>query len=538
MKRTHTALAGLTALMLVASACGDDRTIAGGDSPDSTPAVADGRIAPRPVRIGPGSSPTGSRLAAESASAGDLAGDVAVDSMMIAPWGSLSFQLGADLALPTADTGWVYAGIVTPDLDRIASLAAALGIAGPVETVPADQGGGWRVGPGDGSAPSLWVSATGQLDWWYSPAWATIDRGVVDTAVGEPAVDPALGPDEAPPVDPADAGVAADDPVTVDDDMLDEDMVVVGEDAIAPDETIPPPVNVPDEATARQLAADLFQAAGVDVSGMQVDVYADEWQASVSYSSTDTSRPPVYLSAGFGENGTLVWASGMLGEPQAAGPFPLVGLDDAMNRLNEYYGFEMTDDAPMLRSDTVAVAEDTAPAAVAEDTASVASDEAMPVPDDVEFVDKVANLVSVESSLWVAWDSDGSVWYVPAYEFADDEGGLWIVPAVTDEYLIVDPAMDAPAIEEPAMVEPGVEDVAPAPAPETPASPGAEITDDQASALVGLSEDEARKVAEGNGWDVRVVARDGEQFAVTADYSTSRVNLTVDAGTVTSVSIG
>jgi hypothetical protein len=53
-----------------------------------------------------------------------------------------------------------------------------------------------------------------------------------------------------------------------------------------------------------------------------------------------------------------------------------------------------------------------------------------------------------------------------------------------------------------------------------------------------MSEAEATKVATGNKWLVRVAKRDGEDFMLTMDYVTNRVNFTVVAGVVTSVSIG
>jgi hypothetical protein len=56
--------------------------------------------------------------------------------------------------------------------------------------------------------------------------------------------------------------------------------------------------------------------------------------------------------------------------------------------------------------------------------------------------------------------------------------------------------------------------------------------------LVGLSEAAAVDAAESGGWVTRVVARDGVYFPVTLDYSTSRVNLTLVGGIVTSVSVG
>ena len=68
--------------------------------------------------------------------------------------------------------------------------------------------------------------------------------------------------------------------------------------------------------------------------------------------------------------------------------------------------------------------------------------------------------------------------------------------------------------------------------------PAAAIRDEDAQKLVGLSEEEATKVATGNGWAVRVAERDGESFMLTTDYRTDRVNLTVKNGRVTAVTVG
>jgi len=60
-----------------------------------------------------------------------------------------------------------------------------------------------------------------------------------------------------------------------------------------------------------------------------------------------------------------------------------------------------------------------------------------------------------------------------------------------------------------------------------------------AEILLGLPEDEAAKVAEENGWTLRVVRADGVDFVVTADYSPTRVNVELTEGVVTAVvSIG
>ena len=64
------------------------------------------------------------------------------------------------------------------------------------------------------------------------------------------------------------------------------------------------------------------------------------------------------------------------------------------------------------------------------------------------------------------------------------------------------------------------------------------IPDADAAKLLGLNENTAVACAENEGWGVRVVQRDGEEFMVTADYRADRVNLVVENDVVTSVTVG
>lgn len=70
--------------------------------------------------------------------------------------------------------------------------------------------------------------------------------------------------------------------------------------------------------------------------------------------------------------------------------------------------------------------------------------------------------------------------------------------------------------------------------PSGSSEPARELTD----GLIGLTEAAAVDEAESGGWVARVVARDGEYYPVTKDYRLTRVNLIVDGGIVTSVSVG
>jgi hypothetical protein len=61
------------------------------------------------------------------------------------------------------------------------------------------------------------------------------------------------------------------------------------------------------------------------------------------------------------------------------------------------------------------------------------------------------------------------------------------------------------------------------------------VAQDVADTVLGMSEAEATKIAEAKGLTVRVGSRDGEDFALTMDYRSDRVTLTVVAGIVTAV---
>lgn len=59
-----------------------------------------------------------------------------------------------------------------------------------------------------------------------------------------------------------------------------------------------------------------------------------------------------------------------------------------------------------------------------------------------------------------------------------------------------------------------------------------------AQGLVGMTEQLAESCATQAGFGWRVVARDGQDFAVTADYSPTRINARIDRGLVSAVSTG
>lgn len=59
-----------------------------------------------------------------------------------------------------------------------------------------------------------------------------------------------------------------------------------------------------------------------------------------------------------------------------------------------------------------------------------------------------------------------------------------------------------------------------------------------AATVIGMSESEAIAAIEAEGYVARVVARDGEYFMVTEDYSVTRINLVVVDDRVTEATVG
>jgi hypothetical protein len=520
------AAAAASVLVLGLAACGQN------DEQISEPALQ----APIPVRVAAGGS-VDARSASPAAS--EAAGD-----MMIAPWIDYDYVLGEGLPdLPDEASGWQYVSGVEPDADLVARIAAALGVDGELVAQPEDVGGGWIVGPNDGSAAALYVARDGQLTWYYSMAYA-VDAGTGRAGSATGCVEPVVVDSAGVAVDASESAATGTDVAPMPPDVATEPCIV---------EEPQPPAGILSDEEARARVLALFDEMGVDPARFELEVDANEWYASATaYQVLGGRRSPVAWYFGFGAGGKLESASGVLASPVEVGPYPLIGYEEAVTRLDE----QMFGYGPMLRG---AVAETTGGVAAGAEPAlgvpDVACDPAadcipsdsMPEPQTV-----TVTLVDARMDLWWTWDLDGTVWLLPAYTFTDSDGGEHTVAAVTDEYLVVEepvvepmPVETAPGAPAPppsdVVIEPkpGVEDSVPTNTIENPDGGGvAVISDTQAATLVGLTEQEARKLAESNGWELRIGERDGEVFAGTSDYRTDRVTVVVTAGVVTVATVG
>ncbi|HEY7628436.1 MAG TPA: hypothetical protein VH761_15295 [Ilumatobacteraceae bacterium] len=465
--------------------------------------------------------------------AAPAAAESATDSKM-AIWGVTEFVYDGELpALDGLAPSWYFPSGQQPDLARVAELAKALGVEGEVRSQPADQGGGWAVGPEDYSGPVLTVGSDGLLSWWLSGTPASISARpgcVVADSSGGGSAEPAPGEGVA-----GSSGTATEPGIATPDTALPVDKV---DPAVTPECAEPqPPANVPtaDEALAK--AKELFTSWGYDLSSYEFDTpYADDWSASVNASLIiDGMKAPITLSIGFGENGSISWASGSLATPLPGADYPTIGAAAGLDRLKEQQNQYMALDTGIAKGAPDAAVSEPAIAPICDPavTNDIASDCAIPNPEPV-----TVTLNSVKRDLTMLWDADNTIWLLPAYSFGSADGGIYTVIAVDDAYI---EEAEAPATTEPAVIVPDTA-VAP-PALSVACQPLPEITiptpDDAirylADAVVGYCLADAQKIADTFGYTIRVVREDGVDLEATADYSETRINVAVENGAVTEV---
>ena len=527
------------ALALVLSACGgDDPSSDPIDSPDTTSAADDGAMrAPSPIEMTGGGS-ADSRVAGQTTA--EVAADDMATDMMIAPYVITDFVVGDLGPLPDNSTGYVFDAGGMPTAEDAAAIAGALGLQGEPEQIDDGYSVYWRVGPDDGTAPSMTLWDDAMQSWNYDWGWEGRDVGMVECTVSAeaPAVDPELGdPALVDPEPGTDAAVDVPAETIVDEPMPVE---VCSEPEL--------PTGLPSEADAEQRVTDLLAAMGVDPATVTFDTYADDWNTNVTANHQVDGVTARSWGFTFGENAELQYAWGSSAMPEAVGPYPLIDLDAAIARLEseQYGGWGFGGTEPAILRDAVTEF-DVSSEEMSSDDVAVSSDSAVPEPMPVDVpegpVDTVApeeitvTLVDVQPDLWWVWDADGSAWLVPAYRFIGDDDGWYTVPAVADEFLIqAQPVTTEPVTTEPAPVEPPattapvettpVETTVPGEAPATTA-PATTAVPDELGALVGASLEEYVAAAESAGWETRVVERNGESLPVTMDLRPDRINLAV-----------
>jgi hypothetical protein len=520
MDRTYKIACSFVALVSLVglSACGDPDSVPAAEGASS--AIAKGQT-PKVIRVAPGGLGSAKAMAAPAAMAPAVGVGEPGDASLVhgdSGFASGVVQYVADARLATLDAtapSWSFPTGLKPDKAQIIRLAHAFGVNGSITDVPEEQGGGWRVGPGDGTATSLIIASDALLSWSVNPpypgaptdnagCWGTVTPTTTVAGMASPVAPPAQC-----------------EPTTA-------------------------PKNVPDKNEALAKAKTLFASLGY--THLEYEASADPMGTSVTgYELLGGVRSPQSVNVGYGENGRVTWAAGTLAEPTPGDDYPLIGTTAAIARLNEQGALGGGPYWPMdVGTNVSGYLPSNGPA-----------DEPMMI-----------TLIDARLDLSTVYGDGGTVWLLPAYTFASADGFAVTVIALPDEFIeTVQPTPPPSTTAAPPNPNEPIGTMLPLPplatiqpsskpgsAPTTFAPPSAAPplttglqpptsagpstlgpTLDTARILVGLSEADAAATAKKQGWVMRVTRQDGADLIVTADFSTARINVAVTKSVVTEV---
>jgi hypothetical protein len=375
---------------------------------------------------------------------------------------------------------------VTPLKDNretLKKLATGFGIAGEVVTVDKNS---FSIGQDDTTGSGLWLYVDVSSAWWSYSSGAQMGGGTISSPTCAP-------------------------------DATKADCVVNDEPVPAPDL----PKNLPDAEAAIARVTQIFKDANLRVNSFSLEATTSSWSTEVvGMLKAGKVASNISMNFSFGADGVVTYASGPLLELTDAGAYPLISPTAAVKRLSQMqYGLVGT----MART-----AVDTA---VSMPAIEGSQPQAVEVP-----------ITGVRLGLMQSTLTNNSSILLPAYTFTNSDGDVGTVLAVEDKYFSFGEGEVTESSEPvPVPVDPGAgggstgTDSGPVVSPTNPVAVLDEIS---AKQLLGLSEDEAQKVADGLGWQVRIANRDGEAFMLSTDFQTNRVNLTVTEGSVTAVTVG
>lgn len=437
-------------------------------------------------------------------------------------WAPIAYEVQGELPeMPTEFVAYRYDTQEAP-LAEAEAIAKVFGLEGEmvVDTNAGDtyeEISSYRIGNGDYSTPGMWMNGNGSEWWWnYYPGDGAYGDAARSTVSSEPC----------PPDDP-------------------------NCESVSPE----PPKNLPSKAEVEKLSTDFLTAIGVDLSLVDTQIYVDEWSAwSYSTQRVNDIQSPISWSFSYGENSVLLSASGVIAEVSEDETYPLADATEAVGRLDDYrysgWGGAVSDVARASSSymtvDDV-VGEDSAieplpaetdggdgssgssPGDTAVDNEPVPIEEPKPIDDEPmpEPEPVVIAITSVRMSYISSRTADGKDLLLPAFTYSNTDGDVGTVIALSDDVFTFEEESppDTSSIEP--MPEPGVDPGMSEPIPV-----------EKANTLVGLTEDEAMALASESGWEYRVAARDGESFMLTTDYVTNRVNVVIEDGVITEVTVG
>jgi hypothetical protein len=193
-----------------------------------------------------------------------------------------------------------------------------------------------------------------------------------------------------------------------------------------PTTTTTTPPNLPSGADARTKAERTLKEAGIDVSGMKVDVQRLVETVTVQFTPQIGGHTVdgYVTTIGYGPNAVLQSAFGYVGDADEVGSYELATLARAVARLNDQSVY---------------------PARGGPEPA-IAIDE--PYPTNQEPL--VVKLTAVRVGLMLTSDDRGeTLWLTPAYVFTtDQDNGTVTAPAAADKYFPTTTTSPAPSPDE------------------------------------------------------------------------------------------
>ncbi len=220
----------------------------------------------------------------------------------------------------------------------------------------------------------------------------------------------------------------------------------------------------------------------------------------------DEHRTNVAVTFTYGADGAVLQAAGPLFDYEKALVYPVLSPQDAVARLTDAkYASVRTSN--VVRSFDVSA-------------------------------NATVSITGAELTLMQIVLNNRSSMLLPAYTFTNAQGEVGTVLALPDQYLSYGDSIVTGGVEPEPAAEPRPIGTTTTTKPDIIDPDPSVLGKETANTLVGLSEDEATKVATDRKWIVRIAKRDGEEFMLTMDYVSNRVNFTVVAGVVTEVTIG
>lgn len=442
-----------------------------------------------PIRIG--ATPNATSNVAESAYAGNAVSDM----RLAAP---IEFRLAPGVELRNEDRMvYRFTEASATDVER---LADRLGTTAPLEQVSYPSGETTY-----STTDGLYASSNGSFSWSNTALYASPElqsRMTVSCAVEvvAPATDgPVPEPVEASPLMPCGP------------------------------ETDPQATTRPSDTAALAAITPLIGSAQATVS------YRSAYSVSftLTYGAVDADAYTGYAEVA--DLGVL-GVAGMFTKLEKMGKYPTATVDEALQRLMDQglaTARAFVEPAPALGAPDssvqclppASVADEASSAVAPADDTSLVGPCVQPEPAPIEPI--VVELTAVTWSSTILYDTASRIWVVPAYVFTAIDGSQYTAIALTEAYLeqvsppvsdVVDPV---PAVDDTGTIAP---------------EPDSALVD--TTPFTGLTEDAATALAANLGLEIRVVARDGEEFAVTRDYRTTRVNVRIVDDVVTEASIG